>query len=63
MRRFLTLVSGVAVLGAAGLGFNALRLRPWARTRERQMEYIAARAVELVGDGSGEGRAQPPSRS
>lgn len=41
----------LAVVGAAGLGFNALRLRPWARTREQQMEYIAARAVELVGSG------------
>jgi len=40
----------LAAMGALGLGANVLRLRPWARTRERQMEYIAARALELVGE-------------
>lgn len=45
----------LAAMGALGLGANAVRLRPWARTRERQMEYIAARALELVGDGDGSG--------
>jgi hypothetical protein len=38
-----------AVLGAATLGFNALRLPAWARNREEQMEAVSARAVVLLG--------------
>lgn len=38
----------LGVLGAAALGSNALILPPWARERERQMEHLAARALELA---------------
>lgn len=38
----------VALLGAAALGYNALRLPGWASEREQQMEYIAARALALI---------------
>jgi hypothetical protein len=34
--------------GASALAYNALRLPPWARERERQMEYIAGRATALI---------------
>jgi hypothetical protein len=34
--------------GASALAYNALRLPPWARERERQMEYIAGRASALI---------------
>lgn len=37
-----------AAMGAAALGANALRLPRWAREREEQMEYIAARARTLI---------------
>ncbi|HJU90037.1 MAG TPA: hypothetical protein VJ672_11625 [Gemmatimonadaceae bacterium] len=43
---------GMGILGAAGLGMfasAALRLPGWARTRERQMEEIAARAALTAG--------------
>ncbi|HSJ05162.1 MAG TPA: hypothetical protein VK936_00585 [Longimicrobiales bacterium] len=39
------------ILGLAGSGtlaFNALRLPRWASERERQMEYIAERAREII---------------
>jgi hypothetical protein len=38
-----------AAMGAAALGFNALRLPRWALEREQQMEYLAARARALIG--------------
>jgi len=38
----------LGILGAAALGSNALILPPWARDRERQMEHLAARALELA---------------
>jgi hypothetical protein len=34
--------------GASALAYNALRLPPWARERERQMEYIASRTTALI---------------
>jgi hypothetical protein len=37
-----------AVMGAFSLAFNALRLPRWAREREEQMEYLAARARTLI---------------
>jgi hypothetical protein len=36
-------------MGVAALGYNALRLPPWALEREAQMELVAARARELLG--------------
>ena len=42
----LTLIS---VMGLGSMGLTAFRLPRWARERARQMEAIAARAVELVG--------------
>ena len=44
-------------MGAAAFISNLLRLPPWARQREEQMEYIAARAQALIGseDDAGEG--------
>lgn len=38
----------LGILGAAALGSNVLILPPWARERERQMERLAARALELA---------------
>lgn len=38
----------LGALGAAALGSNALVLPPWARERERQMRYIAGRALALT---------------
>ncbi|MBX6365680.1 MAG: hypothetical protein IRZ00_17570 [Gemmatimonadetes bacterium] len=38
----------LALLGAAGLGWNAIRLRHWARERDEQMEHIAQRALTLL---------------
>lgn len=35
-------------LGAVGLGANALRLPSWAKTREKQLHYIAERALEVT---------------
>ncbi|HUQ84248.1 MAG TPA: hypothetical protein VM076_24060 [Gemmatimonadaceae bacterium] len=46
---------GAVMLGAMGIGaiaFNALRLGPWARTREEQMKAIADRTRELLGTGT-----------
>lgn len=43
----------LAILVATGVGLltaNAIRLPPWARTRERQMEEIAARTLALLGE-------------
>jgi hypothetical protein len=37
-----------AIVGIAALAFNAMRLPSWARKREEQMDYIAARAVTLI---------------
>jgi hypothetical protein len=37
-----------ALLGAGALIANALRLPPWARERERQMEHIAERASLML---------------
>lgn len=37
-----------ALIGAASLTSNALRLPAWAQEREQQMEYIAARAQALI---------------
>jgi hypothetical protein len=37
-----------ALMGAAALAINALRLPRWAHEREEQMEYIAARARTLI---------------
>jgi hypothetical protein len=37
-----------ALIGAAALTSNALRLPAWAQEREQQMEYIAARAQALI---------------
>ena len=44
---FAPLVLGL--MGGAALGYNALRLPPWALEREAQMERVAARAVALLG--------------
>jgi hypothetical protein len=38
-------------LGVGAFAFNALRLPPWAREREEQMEYIVERARALIGAG------------
>lgn len=38
----------LGMMGAMGLASNALRLPGWAREREEQMEYIAARAQALT---------------
>jgi hypothetical protein len=43
-----------AVLGAGALIANALRLPPWARERERQMEHIAERASLMLSSESPE---------
>jgi hypothetical protein len=43
----------LAILVATGVGLltaNAIRLPTWVRTRERQMEEIAARALALLGE-------------
>jgi hypothetical protein len=40
-----------AVMGAVALGANAVRLPPWAREREEQMERIAVRAQALIRSG------------
>jgi hypothetical protein len=37
-----------ALMGAAALASNAVRLPGWAQEREQQMEYIAARAQALI---------------
>lgn len=42
-----------AAMGTGVLGFNVLRLPPWRREREEQMNHIAARARALIGEGSG----------
>lgn len=34
--------------GASALAYNALRLPPWARERQTQMDYIADRAAPLI---------------
>jgi hypothetical protein len=39
----------LAGLGGAALGYNAFTLPRWARERERQMEHVAARALEITG--------------
>ncbi len=39
----------ISVIGLGGMGFTAFRLPRWARERARQMEALAARAVELAG--------------
>ncbi len=39
----------ISVMGLGSMGLTAFRLPRWARERARQMEAIAARAVELVG--------------
>lgn len=44
---FLPLVFGL--MGGGALAWNALRLPPWAREREEQMERVAARAQALLG--------------
>ncbi len=36
-------------VGGAALAMNAMRLTPWARRREEQMERVAARARALLG--------------
>jgi hypothetical protein len=41
-------------LGAGALIANALRLPPWARERERQMEHIAERASVMLASESPE---------
>jgi hypothetical protein len=46
----------VAMMGAAALAANALRLPQWAHQREEQMEYIAGRARTLI-------RAEPEPAS
>ena len=38
----------LGALGAAALGYNALRLPSWALRRDQQMQEIAARAQELL---------------
>lgn len=38
----------IAIVGIAALAFNAMRLPSWARTREEQMDSIAARAVTII---------------
>lgn len=38
----------LGALGAAALGSNAVVLPPWARERQRQMQYIAGRALTLT---------------
>jgi hypothetical protein len=38
----------LGLMGAGALASNALRLPGWAREREQQMEYIAARAQALI---------------
>lgn len=43
----------LALLGAAALGYNFLRLPLWARAREEQMAYIAERAQTLLGQPAG----------
>ena len=54
-----------ALVGAATVTSNALRLPRWAQEREQQMEYIAARAQALIRpapdpeDGAIEGDRQP----
>ena len=40
----------MAVTGGGTLGANLIRLPRWARTRERQMEYIAGRIGALIGE-------------
>lgn len=44
-------------MGVAAFGYNALRLPPWAREREEQMEHIAARARRLIGEDWNHGAA------
>ena len=39
----------ISVMGLGSMGFTAFRLPRWARERARQMEALAARAVELAG--------------
>ncbi|MGH7445311.1 MAG: hypothetical protein ACREKM_10555 [Longimicrobiales bacterium] len=38
----------LGAMGAAGLGYNALRLPRWSEEREEQMAHIAARAQMLI---------------
>jgi hypothetical protein len=38
----------LAMMGAAAVASNAVRLPGWAQEREQQMEYIAARAQALI---------------
>ena len=45
------LLTGV---GGGTLALNMLRLPPWAREREGQMEYIAGRVRALIGEGQDE---------
>jgi hypothetical protein len=45
----------IALLSGAALGSNVFGLPRWAAERERQMEYIAGRALELVGSGDEKG--------
>lgn len=45
----LLLMMLVALFGLGSLGYTGVRLRGWAAERERQMEEIIARAVELAG--------------
>jgi hypothetical protein len=42
-------------MALAAFGANLVRLPPWARTRQRQMEAIAERAVKLLSTGTSDG--------
>jgi hypothetical protein len=54
----------MATMGAAAIVANRIRIPPWARTRERQMEYIAERASQLVAsDPDDVGGAEGPETS
>jgi hypothetical protein len=44
----------LVAFGGAAVGYGVLQLPAWAREREEQMEYIAARAQTLLGSGATE---------
>ena len=48
-----------ALMGGGALGYNALRLGPWAAEREAQMERVAARALALLSTEPEPARALP----
>jgi hypothetical protein len=51
-----------ALMGTAAMGGTLIGLPGWAKEREGQMDYIAARALAIVRAGDAQGEALPPAQ-